>query len=477
VDAEEDSMTLTRPHEDRASEPMSSGADTITVLDPRDGSLVGRIAMTPLEEIPATMARARAAAAGWAATAPEERGRRVRAAGELLAARADELAALCQRETGRPYEEALGGVLAGAGTLTQYAELGPLQFGRRLRGSTDAVDYSIAEPRGVVVAVTPWNDPVAIAAGLLGAALVTGNAVVHKPSERCPHLGELLGEVLAAAFPDGVLTTVTGDARVGAALVDDDADVIAHVGSTAAGEAIARAALPRGIHVVRENGGNDALIVDDDVDPDWAAQQAVLGAYTNAGQLCTSVERILVHSGIAEDFLDALVRRSQELTGALGPLVDDRARQNVHAHVTESLNQGARALTGARIPSGNGTYYPPTVLVDCTPSMPVFDEETFGPIAAVRVVADFDEALALAAADRYGLSATVLTNSMQHAIAATRLPVGTVKVNGVFGGAPGGSAEPRGASGRGFGYGPELLGEFTTTKVVHLGIAQARSAR
>jgi succinate-semialdehyde dehydrogenase / glutarate-semialdehyde dehydrogenase len=141
----------------------------------------------------------------------------------------------------------------------------------------------------------------------------------------------------------------------------------------------------------------------------------------------------------------------------------------VHGQVAEALAAGARALTGGEVPDGPGAFYWPTVLIGCTPDMRVMREETFGPVAPVRVVPDFDVALAEAVDDDYGLAATVLTADMAHAQTAWRaLPVGTVKVNDVFGGAPGGAAQPRRGSGSGFGYGPELLDEMTTTKVVHL---------
>jgi acyl-CoA reductase-like NAD-dependent aldehyde dehydrogenase len=141
----------------------------------------------------------------------------------------------------------------------------------------------------------------------------------------------------------------------------------------------------------------------------------------------------------------------------------------VHGHVEGALAAGAHALTGGAVPDGPGAFYPPTVLIGCVPDMAVMSEETFGPVAPVRVVRDFDTALREASAGRFGLAATVLTGEMEHAQRAWReLPVGTVKVNEVFGGAPGGASEPRGASGSGFGFGPELLDEMTAVKVVHL---------
>jgi acyl-CoA reductase-like NAD-dependent aldehyde dehydrogenase len=455
-------------------EEVEAGPGTLRIMDPRDGLPVGDIDASTPDEVDAAVRRSVAASAAWAAMPPAQRGQAVRRAAHALAEHAEELAELNERETGKPHGDALGGVGAGVDTLLQYSELGPVHRGKSLLGTLPNVDFSVPRPRGVTAALTPWNDPVAVAAGIIGAALVMGNTVIHKPSERCPHTGELLGRILAEALPEGVLVSVVGGGDVGDQLVaHEDTRVVAHVGSTAAGEAIARRAAGTPTHVIRENGGNDPLLVDAGIDPEWAAAQAALGSFANAGQICTSVERIYVHRDIADRFTAALVAEAERWnsSGDLGPLVDERMRSAVHEQVSEALTEGARALVGGHVPDGPGSRYPATVLVDCTDDMTVMTAETFGPVAAVRVVEDFDEALARAADDRYGLAASVLTASMEHAQrAAAELPVGTIKVNGVFGGAPGGAAQPRGRSGSGFGYGPELLDEMSTTTVVHLGL-------
>ncbi|SEP64372.1 aldehyde dehydrogenase family protein [Microlunatus flavus] len=448
------------------------GSRPITIVDPQDGSTVGTVHSADEGDVAAAVQAARRAAEGWAATAPAARGALLHAMADALAARADEVAALNTRETGKPAGDARGGVDAAVGTLRQYAELGPLHRTHSLRGADVAIDYTRPEPRGVVAAVTPWNDPVAVAAGLVGAALVTGNTVVHKPSERCPHVGRLLGEIWSSPLPEGVLTTLTGDGRTGAQLVGSaGVDVVAHVGSTATGRAIAAEALRTGAHTILENGGNDALLVDADVDPAWAAAQAALGAYANSGQICTSVERIYVHADVADAFVEALVAEAEQRNAdGMAPLVDTRMRAEVHRQVAAAQQAGARVLVGGEVPAGPGAHYPATVVVDVASDTDLVREETFGPVAPVQVVASFTEGLDRAVASRYGLAATVLTGSLEHTTEAVRrLPVGTVKVNAVFGGAPGGAAEPRGASGHGFGYGPELLDEMTTRKVVHIG--------
>lgn len=455
------SSTVTEP----ARSPVT---EAIEIVDPSTGAPVGTVPVTGAAERDRRVALARRAQSGWARTPVTERAGALRAGAALLREYVAELAATAEAETGRPRAESAEGIAAGAATLEQYAELGPVHRGKSLQGDVGATDFMVWEPRGVVLALTPWNDPVAVSCGLIGAALVTGNTVVYKPSERAPHTGALLGELLARALPEGVLQTVQGDGAVGAALAArTDIDVVAHVGATATGRSIAQSTAATGAKALLENGGNDALVIDAGVDPEWAAEQAALGAFANSGQICVSVERIFVHEAIAQPFLTALVAAAE--ARALAPLVDRRHRDLVHAQVDAAVAAGAECLTGGAVPGGAGAHYPATVLVGCTRDMPIMREETFGPVAPVRQIESFDRGLAEAAGDEYGLAATVLTSSLSHAQRAWReLPVGTVKINAVFGGAPGGAAHPRRASGTGYGYGPELLDEMAQTKVVHM---------
>jgi acyl-CoA reductase-like NAD-dependent aldehyde dehydrogenase len=441
----------------------------LIVVDPADGTPVSRTPVASDADVAAAVKAARAAAPGWARTAPSARGAALHAAANAIEAGIDELAAVLTAELGKPLAGSRDSIAAGIGTLRQYAELGPAHRGRSLAGNDAAIDLMAYGPRGVVAVITPWNDPVAVSCGLIGAALVTGNTVISKPSERTPATGWLLARLVADHLPPGVFSLLTGDGRVGAALAGAEVDVVAHVGSTATGRAIAAACVRSGAKALLENGGSDPLIVDADVDPAWAAEQAALGAFVNSGQICVAVERIYVHRAVAPAFLDALVAEAGRWAQRIGPLVDVRHRAAVHAQVAAAVDAGARVLAGGTVPDGPGAYYPPTVLADCTDDMAVLAEETFGPVAPVVVVESFTEALARAAESPYGLAASVLTGSMSHAQQAWReLPVGTVKVNAVFGGAPGGAAHPRRASGQGFGYGPELLDELTVAKAVHI---------
>jgi acyl-CoA reductase-like NAD-dependent aldehyde dehydrogenase len=450
----------------------------LVVCDPADGSPVSRVPVATEAAVAAAVKEARAAVPKWAGTPAAERAAALHRMADAIEADADRLAEAQTAEMGRPIGGARGGVAAGVATLRQYAELGPIHRGRALSGDPDAIDLMAVQPRGVVAVLTPWNDPVAVSCGLLGAALVTGNTVVYKPSERSPATGFLLARLLDEHLPSGVLSLLTGDGRVGAALAEQEVDVVAHVGSTATGRSIAAACARTGAKALLENGGSDPLIVDAGVDPVWAAEQAALGAFANSGQLCVAVERIYVHRSLAAQFHSALIQRAEAIRVGpgrdprveLGPLVDLRQRDHVDGQVRAAVAEGARVLAGGSVPAGPGAFYPATVLADCTDRMSVMRDETFGPVAPVMVVESFDEALSRASYSPYGLAATVLTGSMSNAQRAWReLPVGTVKVNAVFGGAPGGAAHPRRGSGQGFGYGPELLDELTVTKMVHLG--------
>jgi acyl-CoA reductase-like NAD-dependent aldehyde dehydrogenase len=448
----------------------------LDVLDPATGEVLGRIPHGSPEAADQAVCAARAAQPAWARTAPGERAAALKAAARRLRQHADEIAELQTREGGKPLGDSRGGVEAGIGAIEQYAELGPLHRGRSLQGNWHAADLMVHEPRGVVALLVPWNDPIAIACGQIAAALVTGNTVVYKPSEKTPLSGARLVEVLD--LPGGVLQLLQGDARAGRPLAAHaGVDLVIHTGSVQTGREVAEACAGRLGKALLELGGKDALIVDAGVDPAWAAEQAASGAFANAGQICTSVERIYVHEAVAEPFVAALAERARALRlgpgmdpgTEMGPLIDEDQRDWVHQHVEDALHHGAELVTGGEVPDGPGCFYPPTVLVGAPADAPVLCHETFGPVAAVRVVPSFDAALEEASRTEYGLAATVLTPSHEHAQRAWReLDVGTVKVNAVWGGAPGGAAEPHRHSGLGFGYGPELLDEVTRTKVVHL---------
>jgi succinate-semialdehyde dehydrogenase/glutarate-semialdehyde dehydrogenase len=460
-------------------------AATIAVLDPASGGEIDRIPAGDPDAVERAVEQARATQEAWAATAPTERAEVLKAASRRLRANIDELTELQTRENGKPLADSRAGVEAGISAIEQYAELGPLHRGRSLAGSHEASDSMVHEPHGVAAVLVPWNDPVAIALGQLAACLVSGNTVVLKPSEKTPLATARALELLE--LPDGITSLLLGDERAGRPLVAHaGVDVVLHTGSVETGREIAATCAGMLKKAILELGGKDALIVDAGVDPEWAAEQAASGAFANAGQICTSVERIYVHAAVAEPFAAALTERAEaiQVGGGLdprtemGPLIDERQRSIVDLQVRDARERGARILTGGEPDEGSGFFYPPTVIDEVEDSMALMRDETFGPVAPMRTVASFDEALAAANRTGYGLAASVLTPSQRNAQrACAELDVGTVKVNDVWGGAPGGAAEPRRQSGLGFGYGPELLDELTATKVIHLEPAPSLTGR
>ncbi|SDQ04042.1 aldehyde dehydrogenase [Quadrisphaera sp. DSM 44207] len=456
----------------------AAGSRALPAVDPATGAPGGDVVAAADAEVDAAIAGADAARAPWRRTAPAERAGALRAAAAAVRADADALGDLLCAATGRLLGQARDSARVAADLLEEAAVTGVLDAGRALGGAAGALDLVRREPRGLVAVITPWNDPFPAAAGLLAAALVTGNTVVHKPSERSALPGYEMARRVAAALPPGVLQVLSGDGAVGERIVADPrVHVVAQVGSTATGRRIAAVAGARGARALVENGGKDPVLVDAGVDPAWAARQLAAGAFTNTGQLCTSVERVYLHADVADAVLAELVAIARgtvlghpaDPASELGPVVDERQLAVVEQHVDAAVAAGARVLAGGARPDRPGTWYPPTVLVGCTEDMAVMAEETFGPVAAVTVVPDFATGLRLAGSGAYGLAATVLTPSTAHALQAVEeLEVGTVKVNAVWGGAPGGSADPRRASGSGRGYGPDLIGELTALKAVHL---------
>ncbi len=456
----------------------AAGERRLTRHDPATGEPGEVVVPATSAEVTAAVDAAWAARAGWRRRSPSDRAAALRRAAATVGAAADDLGAALSATTGRLLGQAVESAHVAASILEEAATTGLGPAGRTLAGAPTALDVVRREPHGVVAVITPWNDPFPAAAGLLAAALVTGNTVVHKPSERSAWAGWEMARLIADALPPGVLNVLTGDGATGAALVADDrVALVAHVGSTAAGRSIAAAAGARGARVLLENGGKDPLVVDAGVDPVWAARQIATGAFVNTGQLCTSVERVYLHAEIADDVLAALVDVAGALvvgdpadpaTG-LGPMVDAEQLAVVDRHVRGAVAAGARCLVGGAPLDRPGSWFPPTVLDGCPEDVELMTEETFGPVAAVARVDSFDEGLRRAGSGRYGLAATVLTPDLEHALrAADELEVGTVKVNAVFGGAPGGSADPRRASGAGAGYGPDLLAAMTVLKAVHL---------
>jgi acyl-CoA reductase-like NAD-dependent aldehyde dehydrogenase len=442
-------------------------------FDPATGALVGEVAVTPLAEIPAVVARARAAQPAWSALGAAGRAELLGAAAERILARARELGALLTREMGKPLREAVAEVESCARGLGE--ELGDIA----LAVAPEVIEHAgtrstvYRDPFGVCAAITPWNFPFSMPHWMVLPALATGNTVVLKPSEETPLTGQAYVDLFAELLPAGVLQAVHGGDEQGKALVRADVDMIAFTGSRAAGKHILASAAGTLKRVVLELGGKDPLIVLDSADLGAAASFAARSSFRNAGQVCISTERIYVHQAAAERFLDLLAAETGKLqqgpgmdpASRVGPMVSARQRDHVLRQLEEAVARGARVVCGG---SGHhDLYVTPTVLTGVTADMSIAREETFGPVTCVTVVRDDDEAVALANDTPYGLGAVVFgADEPRTRSVARRLTAGMIGVNRGVGG--GGKLPWVGARESGYGFHGSRDGhrQFTQTRVI-----------
>jgi len=408
------------------------------VTEPATGAELGRVGHATPGDVRAAARAAKAAQPSWAAAPYSERAAVLRRAGDLWLSHADEIKSWLSRETGAIPPLGDLQVHVSSDECYEAAALASQPYGELLRTPQPQLSFARRVPAGVVGVIAPFNVPTILAIRSVAPALALGNTVVLKPDPRTAVSGGvLLAEMFAAAgLPDGVLHVLPGDADAGEALITDpDVRIIAFTGSTRAGRAVAKLA---GEHLKRvhlELGGNSALIVLDDVDVDKATSVGAFGSFIHQGQICMSTSRHLVHSSIVKEYASALAARAEHLPVgdpfadqvALGPLIDERQRDNVHRIVTASVDAGAALLTGGTY---EGLFYRPTVLGDVPTSAPAYAEEIFGPVAPVVGFDSIDEAVELAAGSEYGLSLGILTRDVYKGLEiAERIPTGLVHIN------------------------------------------------
>ena len=454
--------------------PTTGGGEAFAVDNPATGGHLADVAAASPEQVAEAVAAAATAGERWAAASQPERTAALRRIAARLAAERERLAHLATLETGRPYASNLGYVDWTAEIFGFYAELARGDGGRVAPANAPG-QLSLVQrvPLGVVAALTPFNYPLALLAQKVAPALAAGNTVVVKPSPLTTLVTLAVGRLLAEELPAGVLSVLAGDADVGTALIEHPATaMVAFTGSTEVGRRIGERCGALGIRAHLELGGKDPAVVLPDADPRSAARAVAWAAFLNAGQVCTSTERVYVHRDVLDDFLHegrriaagVVVGDPFEEATRIGPLRTGAARDRVRS-LLESVGARGATVHGGSVPDRPGYFLRPAVVTDVPEGDPLLTEETFGPVLPVVGVKDAHEAIDLAAASTYGLGASLYTHDARVvALAADRLRVGTLWVNDPVLenlGAPFGGVR---ASGDARELGLEGLHAFTTTR-------------
>ncbi len=419
---------------------------TVVDTNPATGEVLAELACASAEEVQAAVLRARTAQPKWQAAPVAKRIEVIRRFQSLLRERTQEVAQLICREAGKPTAEAISTevlvVLDAAEfcmrTVHRFLRDQPVPHGNIAMKSKRGV--LTREPYGVVGIISPWNYPFSTPAVETIAALITGNAVVVKPSEFTPLAALELQKLMhAAGLAPELLQVVIGEGPAGAALIESGIDKLIFTGSVATGKRVAEAAARRLLPVVLELGGKDPMIVLPDVDLDVATSGALWGGFMNAGQTCLSVERCYVHRSIYEAFLKMMADKIAKLRVGngldsqveMGPLINERQLRTVESQVNDAIERGARLLAGGRRLSELGpNFYAPTLLADVTPEMRVIQEETFGPVLPVAAFDTEAGAIELANNSEFGLAASVWTRDRNRGEAMARqIKAGTVMIN------------------------------------------------
>ena len=451
------------------------------VRNPATGAVMAQVAHAGTVDLDRALAAAQRGFEVWRDTPAIERAKTMRRAAALVRERADRIAQLLTQEQGKPLAEARGEVLAGADIIEWFADEGMRVYGRIVPSRRlDVQQLVIKEPVGPVAAFTPWNFPVNQIVRKLGAALATGCSFLVKAPEETPAApAALLQAFVDAGVPPGTVGLVYGDpAEISSYLIPHPTiRKITFTGSTAVGKQLAAMA---GQHMKRstmELGGHAPVIVAEDADV-AAAVKAMAGAkFRNAGQVCISPTRFLVHNSVRQAFTDGMVKYAEQLKVGngldkgtqMGPLANPRRAKALMEVMKDAHAKGARLLTGGETMQGDGNYFAPTILADVPLDASVFNDEPFGPVAAIRGFDTLDEAIQEANRLPYGLASYAFTQSLKTAQLLGRgIEVGMLWINQ----GPSASAEmPFGGvkdSGYGSEGGPEALEAYLVTKTVSI---------
>jgi succinate-semialdehyde dehydrogenase/glutarate-semialdehyde dehydrogenase len=426
--------------------PVSDGPPRIQIHAPASGELLGEVPVHGPDEVDAIVRRAKKAQAAWGVLPAQDRADRLLRYRDAIVDRAEEIVEIVSRECGKPRQEALvHEVMTIADLATYYCRnaariLAPEDIALHLLKHRRSVVHFV--PRGVVGVISPWNFPFAIPMGDVLAALVTGSAVVVKPSELTPLTMKKAKEIYdSTGLPEDLFGVVTGYGPTGQALIDSGIQKLVFTGGVETGRRVAASCGARLIPCVMELGGKAPLIACADCDLERTARAIVYGGFANAGQVCISVERVYAH----RDVYDALVSRVTALVRELrvgdpakdffdvGAITFARQIEIAERHIDDAVKKGAELVAGGHRKAGPGQFFEPTVLAGCNETMTVMNEEIFGPIVPVQKVDSEEDAVRLANDSPFGLNAYVFTRDRgKGRRLAERIQAGSVVVNDVL---------------------------------------------
>ncbi len=457
---------------------------TKAVINPANGEAFANICTIDRARVSQAISDAHAAFAGWRKLTGKARGEYLHAIANNVEARKDEIAKAITMENGKPLAQSLGEVAGTADHLRWFAEEARRAYGRIVPNQVDGKRHLIVKsPMGVVGAISPWNFPLILAIRKVAPALAAGCTVVLKPASQTPICAAIFAECVdAAKLPKGVFQLIAGTAsEIGTEFLQNPlCRKITFTGSTEVGKSLIAGAAEHVKPLSLELGGHAPVLVFDDADLNKAVEGVMMAKFRNIGQSCIAANRIYVQRGIYEKFVAAFVEKTstQKVGDGLdpgmdiGPLIDEGAVAKAIEHIKNAVAQGARVLCGGkRLANSKGTFIEPTVLADVPQNALCMNEETFAPIAPIRIFETEEEGIALANDTIYGLSAYAFTSNLDRAFRLMEsLEAGTIGIND---GVPSTSQCPFGGmkqSGWGRELGIEGMDAFLETKHVSLGL-------
>ncbi|MGR0120076.1 succinate-semialdehyde dehydrogenase [Bacillus halotolerans] len=460
--------------------------DQLTVYNPATGEAIKTIPQQSAKEVEEAIERSHQAFKSWSKTSANERASLLKKWYELIVEHKEELADLITKENGKPYQEAVGEVLYGAGYIEWFAEEAKRVYGRTVPAPTTGKRIVVTRQAvGPVAAITPWNFPNAMITRKAAPALAAGCTFIIKPAPDTPLSAyELARLAYEAGIPKDVLQVVIGDGEEIGNVFTSSPKIrkITFTGSTPVGKILMKNSADTVKHVSMELGGHAPLIVDEDANIDLAVEQAMVSKYRNAGQTCVCANRLIVHESIKDEFAAKLSEQVSKLKVGngleegvdVGPIINKRGFEKIVSQIDDAVEKGAKVVAGGTYERNDdkGCYFVnPTVLADVDTSMNIMHEETFGPVAPIVTFTDIDEAIELANDTPYGLAAYFFTENYRRGIyISENLEYGIIGWND---GGPSAVQAPFGGmkeSGIGREGGSEGIEPYLETKYMSIGL-------